>query len=127
MKLVHIAKTDEGLLFLREEAPNNYAWFSKDEKTPVEAPTIPEAIRLAYKYYALDHFQPLLCGYKFTLPERDEHGNNALFQDMVQSLNSMNGIYFDDKLGYNCIVHQIPLASRELYEKLKKKISSNFF
>jgi hypothetical protein len=119
LKVIHIANSDDGILLLKEDSPSRFVWVKGKEETSTEAPSYEEAVRLGWK--TISGFSPLLCGYKFTLPERDEHGNNATFSDMVQSLNSSNGIYFDKDLGHNCIVHQIPQKSRLLYEKLKNE------
>lgn len=128
MSLIHVAtlndeKGERKWLFLRQLEPAKYRWFLKEEgkekATEIEAKDPLEAIRLARRHFAKQLFSPLLCGYNFTLPERDEHGNNALFYQMVKSVNSPTGIYFDEKLGHNCIVHQIPTKARRLYEELK--------
>lgn len=121
--LIHIGKIDgDLLLFLRKLDSKRFQWFHQvsgvEIATSVEASTIEEALRLARREWKRENFQPLLCGYLFTLPERDEHGNNALFCQMVKSLESMTGVYFEEELGHNCIVHQIPQAARSLYESL---------
>lgn len=127
--LLHVAMihTSSGLkyLFLRRLDKDHLAWFLEDErgelKTSLEARSLDDAMRIARKAWKNDSFNTIGCGYKFTLPERDEHGNNAFWRDMCLSLNSFNGVYYDEELGHNCIVNQIPLNSRLLYEKLKKE------
>lgn len=114
---------DARLLVLRQLEPSKYVWFLREgggeEETEVHAKDPLEAIRLARRHWKNESFTPLRCGYRFTLPERDEHGNNALFHQMVKSLNSLTGIYFDEELGHNCVVHQIPSNARRLYQELK--------
>lgn len=126
--LIHIAQIDSLnhsriWLYLRHTEPQIYTWFQeingKEEPTAISSSNIEEAIRLARREWQNQNFQPFMVGYRFTLPERDEHGNNALFYQMVKSLNSFNGVYFDEELGHNAIIHQIPLIAREIYEKLK--------
>ena len=125
-EIIHIGEIyPQQILLLRKVHDNHYAWFledrEKEEQTEISAPNIEEAIRLAKKNWKHNFFKLIPSGFRFTLPERDEHGNNALFYQAVRSLNSMNGIYFDEELGCNCIVHQIPLRIRELYTKFKSK------
>lgn len=124
-ELIHIAEIQPfKYLFLRKEGEKHYAWFAetidgKEEATEVNAPNIEEAIRLAKKFWQSSYFKLIPCGFRFTLPERDEHGGNALFYQAIRSLNSMTGVYFDEELGHNCVVHQIPSRIRELYASLK--------
>jgi hypothetical protein len=128
--LIHVACFDgesgkQEWLFMRRLEPKKYAWFWEKESgeapTGIEASDTEEALRLARREWKEKAFTPLACGYRFTLPERDEHGNNALFYQMVKSLASPSGVYFDDEYGYNAIVHQIPLKAKEVYEKLKQE------
>ena len=127
--LIHVARVKIGggksaVLFLRKTDPLNYTWYiekeGKEESTGIESTHPEEAIRLARRQWALDEFQPLKCGYCFTLPERDEHGTPALFYQMIKSLNTLTGAYFDEDLGFSCHVQQIPVDSRRLYKKLKE-------
>lgn len=122
-QLIMVAKIENGLLFLRKLEPRKFQWFQYDGKEetpePIQSEELAEAIRLGNKEWKFQGFTPLPCGYVFTLPERDEHGNNALFSQMAKSLETPNGVYFDEDLGHNCIVHQIPTATRLLYNQLK--------
>lgn len=118
MKLIHLAESDLGRLYLQETSEGRYQWFLGGAPTGVEASSTEEAFRLATRRYAQNHFEPLQAGYKFTLPERDEHGAPALFIDMVRSLETPSGQYFDPASGHNYIVHQIPTRSRELYKNM---------
>lgn len=127
--LIHIGRifktSAPQYLFLRKMGEKQFVWFieegRQEKQTELEGETAEEAFRLARKKWRYDSFRPLNCGFKFTLPERDEHGNNALWRDMSRSLQTFNGIYYDEELGFNCIVHQIPLDSRFLFERLQKE------
>lgn len=126
--LVAVATIFDGvssLLFLRRLDPARYQWFiekeGKEEETDISNPVPEEAFRLAFRRWKEKDFIPLHCGYRYMLPERDEHGMPAYFEQMVKSINSSSGVYYDDTVGYNCIVNLIPTATRALYEKLKKE------
>lgn len=127
-KLIHVAciQTSNGFsyLLLRKIEPNRYVWFKEDRPgqetiTSVEGSNSEEAIRLARQFWKQDFFRTLQCGFRYTLPERDEHGYNALFHQMGASYSSMNGVYFDEELGCNCIVHNASNEARNLWQKLQ--------
>lgn len=129
-KLMHIGKisTERGTTFLhlRQLDPKIYRWFRVDPtgneiETEVVSDTIEESIRQASRFWHKDHYSSVGCGYRFTLPERDEHGNNALFYQMSSALQTINGIYFDEELGHFCQVRQIPLVAKELWKRLNKE------
>lgn len=108
-------------LYLRQLGDFHFAWFEDDEEpTEVEAPHAEEAIRLAVKKWKEMGFNLLNCGFRYTLPERDEHGINALFHQMGASHESMNGVYFEEELGYNCFVQNASIEALDLYKKLKE-------
>lgn len=127
-KLIHLGRIEGNnpipiYLLLRQIGTYHYAWFinnhdGNESETPVWGPTAEEAIRMAYKHWKIDNFRPVNCGFRYTLPERDEHGTNALFYQMVASYSSMNGMYFDEELGSHCIVHNASLEAREIWKKL---------
>lgn len=127
-KLIHvgrIATTQHRpmYLLLRQLGGYHYAWFKKENKTneietQIWGPTIEEAIRLAHQHWKLDHFRTVNCGFRYTLPERDEHGTSALFYQMIASYSAMNGIYFDEEIGCNCIVYFASLEARKLWHEL---------
>jgi hypothetical protein len=128
-KLIHIARilSLEGrqtTLFLRKLDPVRFAWFEKregaEQETEVSAGTIEEALRVAARYWKERSFRTLICGFRYTLPERDEHGINALFHQMSASYSSMNGIYYDEELGSNCYVQN---ASNEALDLLRNPSS----
>ncbi|MCE5317924.1 MAG: hypothetical protein LLG04_11290 [Parachlamydia sp.] len=121
--LIHIAKMGQRYLFLRKVAPMHFGWFwwDGDAETAAEviATNAEEALRLAQRQWRQEDFRPVGCGFRYTLPERDEHGMNALFYQMVASYESPSGIYFDDELGGNCIVHFASTEARRLMTQLK--------
>lgn len=121
--LIHIAtiypfQQPKQQILLRRLDPLRYVWFIKkdngEEQTDIWGATSEEAILTARHYWKEALFTTLNCGFRYTLPERDEHGSNALFHQMVASYNSMNGVYFDEELGCNCFVQNASLEAREL-------------
>lgn len=116
---LNTGKGKKAYLYLRKVDSKTFRWFLEDTETFVEAPDPEEAIRLAYREWP--DLKLLGCGYFFTLPERDEHGTPALFSQMAKSLESSNGIFFDEERGYNGIVNQIPLETAKIYKDLKAK------
>lgn len=128
-KLIHIAfiyEKGRKALFLRKKEAYHYRWFHEidagaEMETDVTASGIEEAIRLARQKWQLYGFQTLNCGFRYTLPERDEHGINALFHQMSASCGNSNGIYFDDDVGHNCIVQNASLEAIALWHKLKEQ------
>lgn len=127
-KLIHVAKIFAGdgqrqLLFLRKMSARMYVWYlvqgeDAEVATDVEADTIEEAMRLAVRKWKNDDFKTMICGFRYTLPERDEHGINALFHQMAASNSSMNGVYYDDELANNCFVQNASIEARQLWKKL---------
>lgn len=130
-KLIHIAKvnlTKKGLrlLLLRKDDPIRYTWYEeyasgKEQETSVFAPTAEQAIRQAYLKWKDDVFRTINCGFRYSLPERDEHGNNALFHQMIASYSTMNGIYFDEELGHNCFVNFASDEAKKLWKELQSQ------
>lgn len=126
-KLIHVGEilTAHGkqYLFLRKKG-HSFVWFQGsgiDEPTPIKALTSTEAMKMAYQTWGGQSFRMLNCGFLYTLPERDEHGMNALFSQMVQSYGSSNGVYFDQELGHNCVVHLASDEARRLWQTLKQQ------
>lgn len=112
-------------LFLRQIDHFRYIWFLEEEpgvekETAIWGGTAEEALLAAYKNWKMDSIQPLNCGFRYTLPERDEVGSNALFHQMVSSYSSMNGVYFDEDLGQNCIVQNASMEARSLLKRLQQ-------
>ena len=117
MKLVHAAfidrpKVGRKTLFLRKISDTQFSWFEenvdgKEEEMAISAPNVEEAIALARRALKEYNFRPLNCGFRYTLPERDEHGINALFWQMAASYSTSGGIYFDEEVGHNCFVARL--------------------
>jgi hypothetical protein len=130
-KLIHIARIvgDNGqkrYLFLRKVESNRFTWFEERQpgeefQTEVSGLQIEEALRLAPRHWKNHFYTTLMCGFRYTLPERDEHGINALFHQMAASYSSMNGIYYDDELGNNCFVQNASNEALDLWQLLKKQ------
>ncbi len=119
-KLIHIGRIQKRYLFLRQTGKFQYAWFEADGKEAgVEAAHVEEALRLAVRQWKGMGFHFIHCGFRYMLPERDEHGINALFHQMGASYESMNGVYFEEELGYNCIVQNASDDARRLWSELK--------
>lgn len=129
-KVLHAARFhhDNGrvrYLLLRQCGDQHFCWFefhdrSNETLSAVHAQTLEEAIRLARRHWQGRSFRMVNCGYRYTLPERDEHGLNALFHQMVASYSSMNGIYFDPDMGNNCYVNFASAEARDLWKTLKE-------
>lgn len=109
--------------YLRKLADFHYMWFEGNEETEsgLTAPHVEEAIRLAHRKWKMNGFRLLHCGFRYALPERDEHGINALFCQMGASYDSMNGVYFEEELGYNCHVQNASEEALTLWRALKAK------
>ncbi len=126
--LIHAARIlDSGekrLLLLRKKEPHVFVWLQEGSdgqeiETSISANHIEEAIRLAAKHWKKAQFSPFNCGFRYTLPERDEHGTNALFYQMTASYATSNGVYFDEDLGSNCFVQAASDEAKNLWQKLK--------
>jgi hypothetical protein len=124
---VHIARIKEGrrhsYLYLKKTGSETYQWFHGDEPTEVKGITPEEACRLAVRHWRIHSFRFVRCGFRFTLPERDEHGSNALFHQMAASYDAMNGIYYDEELGHSCIVKEASSEAKTLWLMSKQKQS----
>ncbi|HRD55441.1 MAG TPA: hypothetical protein PLC42_03490 [Parachlamydiaceae bacterium] len=126
-RLIHIGilkkKGKEHYCFLREQNPILYEW--KEEENGNEkslnlfGSSIEEAIFKIRRAFDSQEFCFLDCGFRYTLPERDEHGINALFFQMKESYNASNGVYFDEILGNNCHVQFASLDALKLLKKLQ--------
>lgn len=129
-RLIHVAKCFPPykgwrFLFLREQKDSEeFRWFIEsnpetEEPTQIAASSVEEALRLAHVYWRDQQFRCIRCGYRFTLPERDEIGTNALFHQMVRSYQSFNGLYVDEELGHPCIVREISQEAHRLWRSLE--------
>ncbi len=129
-KVIHAArilsaKGNTHYLLLRQCGDQHYCWFERsalgeESETPVSGQTIEDAMRLARPFWRHHSFSMLNCGFRYTLPERDEHGLNALFHQMAASYSSSNGIYFDADLGNNCFVNFASDEARHLWKALQE-------
>ena len=127
--LIHVAKyfkdrTGWTLLLLRRTPDQGYTWFEEgatkqEQVTSITSASAEEALRLAHRHWKNHSFRTIRCGYRFTLPERDEIGSNALFHQMVASYSMMNGIYFDEELGHQCIIKEISQEAHDLWKTLQ--------
>lgn len=128
-KLIHLAhiqlpKKGKSLLLLRERTPHDYGWYMEtesesEEDTGIRGDTVEEALQIAHRHWKLESFKTVICGFRYTLPERDECGMNALFHQMAASHKSFNGIYFDEDLGHNCFVQNASQESLNLLQRLE--------
>lgn len=126
---VHIAKyhppgKGARYLVLRQVDETRYTWFERqsdgsETETEVSAPNAEEALRLAAREWRNHSYRTVNCGFRYTLPERDEHGMNALFCQMAASQNTMNGVYFDEELGHNCYVQAASAEALKLLQEIK--------
>lgn len=129
--LIHVARISEPgsskkYLFLRKVKDDQYTWYQdipneEEKETPISGNTVEEALRLAHRHWKNNAFRTVICGFRYTLPERDEHGTNALFSQMIKSYSSSNGIYLDPELGHPCVVHNASSEARDLMERLTKE------
>lgn len=127
--LIHVAKSYAAggrwqWLFLRKMPEGRYLWHRVDgdfaeKETNIVADSAEEALRLAWQAWKRESFTFLRCGFRFTLPERDEIGDNALFHQMVASYSTVNGVYLDQELGHQCVVHDASKEALALWAKLR--------
>lgn len=123
-KLIHVAKifTNEWTwIYLRHAADTGFVWHQlgsngAEESTQIGGDNAEEAIFRARRHWKEQFFTTLKCGFRFTLPERDEIGSKALFHHMHASYAIMNGVYYDEELGHQCIVRD---ASTEALDLMK--------
>lgn len=128
-KLIHVARIhlqSKGklYLFLRQLECYRYVWFCEEKpaieiETAIWGGTTEEAMHAGYRAWQDERIFPLNCGFRYTLPERDEVGTNALFHQMVASYSSSSGVYFDEELSSNCIVQFASIEARDLWKRLQ--------
>lgn len=133
MKLMHVAfilrpRAGKSTLFLRKEMEQKYTWFEESVAQPgketaiaITAQTTEECMRIAHRELRDFSFATLKCGFRYSLPERDEHGSNALFWQMAASYSSPGGVYFDEEVGHNCFVQNSSLQALKLWRELKEQ------
>jgi hypothetical protein len=113
-------------LLLRQDSSGNYRWHEVQEDSgeiekPVSGQSLSEAMQNAYKAWRLNSFLPLQCGFRFTLPERDEIGRPAFFHEMIASYRSMTGGYFEPAANVMCIVQKASKEALDLWKRLEKE------
>lgn len=126
-RLIHVAEIllqnkGKRYLFLRQINPYHYSWFEEEgqeKETPIWGATAEEAIAAARRQWKNQEFRTLNCGFRYSLPERDEHGVNALFYQMAASYQSMTGVYYEEELGANCMVQNASIEARDLLQRLQ--------
>lgn len=127
-RLCHIGKLQRSgkkpsYVFLRQTGDHRFVWFEeengKEQATEISAASLPEALRLAHKKWKPFAFRTVICGFRYLLPERDEHGVNALFHEMVQACQSPTGTYYDQDLGHSCMVQNASLEALDMYYRLR--------
>ena len=127
-KLIHVAKIFDpakgwSWLYLRKTADTGLVWFQQisetEEPTEVVGDNTEEAIFNARRRWKEQFFTTLKCGFRFTLPERDEIGTNALFHHMLASYAIMNGVYYDEELGHQCIVREASTEALDIMKTLQ--------
>lgn len=114
---IFVEKQGRCPILLRHLNLFKYVWFlqqsnKKEIETAIWGGIIGEAIAAARKAWKINNLSFLNCGFRYTLPERDEVGTNALFYQMVSSYSSALGVYFDEELGSNCIIQNASLEAR---------------
>ncbi|SCA63168.1 Uncharacterized protein SCG7109_AJ_00090 [Chlamydiales bacterium SCGC AG-110-M15] len=130
-KIIHVGKLHlpkqrkSSYAILRETDEGELQWYIEngtgENATDIKEKTVSEAIRSAKRRWRDAAFNPLHCGTRFELPERDEHGAKALFCQMVQSQRVNNGIYFDEQINQQCIVNNISTEAIALMKRWEKE------
>lgn len=129
-KLIHVARIQTPecrYLFLRRIDRDRLVWFedigiTEEKETSVSGNTVGDALWNARRFWKEFGFRTVNCGFRYTLPERDEHGDNALFHQMIASYSSFNGVYFDEDLGHNCFINFASLEALALWKRVLKTL-----
>lgn len=129
--LIHVATIRpqgprEVYLFLRQLPNKRFCWFEERTKgrevaTPLQASSLHEALHRGKQHWKKAHFQLVQCGFRFSLPERDEIGRPAFFSEMVLSYSSPTGSYSDPESGQPYEVTQAAQKSLHLMKLLLKE------
>lgn len=126
MKVYHVGFIfPRRYLFLKKLDSSLFQWFKttpsldEEEETPCLGKTPAEAIFSAYANWKDAYFRPLHCGFRYSLPERDEVGCKAFFWEMAKSYSSLNGRYFDEELGHFCYVDFASQEALSIWRKLR--------
>ncbi len=123
-KLIHVGRFGDGTYaFLRKNDSNLYSWWIQsvdgEKESGITGPSAEEALRKAHQNWKDRPFRTVICGFRYTLPERDEHGTNALFHQMISSYSTPNGVYLDEELGHTCHVQFASDEALNLWKELK--------
>lgn len=117
MKIIHVAKIYPkgriNYLFLKQEK-NYFYWDGTDYKSD----SYVKSLETGAKVWKDDYFQLVNCGFRYNLPVRDETGMNALFWQMAKSYQSLNGVYFDEDVGHQCIVKFAPDEALRIWKRI---------
>jgi len=129
--LIHIGKKvgSEGrshYLFLRKVDSKGFVWFEvnrafEEKETDCVAAEIPLAFTEARKKWHTDYFKLLHCGFRYSLPVRDEVGCNALFWEMVSSYSAPNGQFLDSASGQFYYVDNASDEALTLWRNLRNQ------
>lgn len=132
-KLIHVGLIQKKNLYkptpllLRQKESTLFSWSElspefEETDTGLVASSLKEALRLALRHWKNEKFRTLNCGFRYTLPERDEHGTNALFHQMADSYANSSGIYFDDELGHPCLVRFASDEALNFWKSLSSRL-----
>ena len=114
---IHVGKISTNQKLFLRSINDKYIWHESDIATDIAGNSIEEAIFHANRTWT--GFMPLKCGFLYTLPERDEHGINALFYEMCLSYSAPDGRFFDPRRGCFCKVDFASDEALKLYRELR--------
>lgn len=121
----HIAATHGKKILLLRKSEHTFRWsitdshFEQETFTQICGSTFTEALAKGRHIWKEEQFRLIHCGFRYTLPERDQVGSNALFWQMALSYNAPNGRYFDEEVGHLCYVDFASHEALELWRKIK--------
>lgn len=111
-------------LFL-QRSDSSFHWlkmnpsFDEGIETPCQGETLARAIQAAYKMWQADFFTLLNCGFRYSLPVRDQTGCSAFFWQMAKSYSTPNGHYFDEEAGHLCFVDFASTEALAIWRKIR--------
>ena len=123
---IHVARIQPNgpepvYLFLRKIG-EKFCWMEGEKETEVIADTQEDAIRMAWKYWKPKNvaFRMVHCGFWFSLPEREEHGIPAMFNQMAASYSTPMGVYFDEQFGHQAAVKEASSEALDLWREIRQ-------
>ena len=117
MEILHAGKINYSTYLLLD---NHFVWRFIDQKeASPAASSFQQALVLARQLWSKDFFTLLHCGFRYTLPTRDETGINATFKQMVLSYSASNGRYFDEEVGHLCYVDFASQEALRLWKRIR--------